>query len=246
MLGRSCPDKKQQVELIDMFRLFVEEFKLWGKENPYSEWIDVLRSELVDYPTNVLDYVLGCGIKDFERGIIHTPHEAIARAYPYLETFPELIITCGMSGSGKTTWVTRTKSEFKIISQDDLRDKFLNNRGNQSKNAHVFNIAMESLKELLRKKERIVWDATSLRRDIREKIIRTGDNYHALVTLVLFHLNEDEVRKKNLSRTHSVTKEVLNRQLQRFQWPQPIEAHRFLILDSDGNTLHSSGYYDKI
>ena len=103
---------------------------------------------------------------------------------------------------------------------------------------------MESLKELLRKKERIVWNATSLRRDMREKVIRVGENYNALVTLVAFHLNENELHQRNLDRRHSVTKAVLKRQRQRFQWPQPIEAHRFLVLGSEGNILYHSGYYD--
>lgn len=106
--------------------------------------------------------------------------------------------------------------------------------------------AKSSLKESLRKNERVVWDATSLRRDMREKIIHTGENYKALTTLVAFHLHEDELYKRNLARTHPVSKEVLIRQLERFQWPQPIEAHRFLILDSDGNILHRSGYFDGI
>lgn len=246
MLGRLCPDKEQQVELIDLFRLFVEEFKLWRNANPYSEWIEVLKKELFNHPPNVLDYVMGCGIRDFEREIIHSPHEAIARAYPRLNSIPELFITCGMSGSGKSTWIEKNKSEFKVISQDNLRKELLNDRKNQSKNTQVLSLAMESLKESLRKNERVVWDATSLRRDMREKIIHTGENYKALTTLVAFHLHEDELYKRNLARTHPVSKEVLIRQLERFQWPQPIEAHRFLILDSDGNILHRSGYFDGI
>jgi predicted kinase len=151
-----------------------------------------------------------------------------------------------MSGSGKTTWITQTKAKFKIISQDYLREQFLCDRGNQNNNSQVLNFAMASLKELLRKKEHIAWDATSLRRDMRDKIIRLGENYHALVTLVFFHLNEEDLRERNLTRTYSVPEEVLNRQLQRFQWPQPTEAHRFLILDRDGNTLHCSGFLQKI
>lgn len=242
MLGRLCIDKELQVGHIDMFRLYVEEYGLWGKAGPYSEWPDTIKSELPNSSTELIDYVLGYGAKDFENGLIHTPYEAVARAYPHLEHHPELVLTCGIGGSGKSTWAQQTLPDHTLISLDDLRELHSKNRGDQSNNALVLNIAMESLKEKLRKKERIVWDATNLRREMREKIIRIAENYHALVTLVVSHPNKIELGKRNKSRKHPIAEEVINKQLERFQWPQPTEAHRFLILDCNGSRLLSTGY----
>jgi len=242
-LGRSCPDRDGQVELIDLFRLFVEDFGLWGKRDLYGNWAEVIRGELAGYRPEVIDYVMGRGIRDFERGLIYTPHEAIARSYAHLERFPELIVVCGISGSGKSTWAAQLEPEFEMVSQDNLRAKFLRDKGDQSKNAQVLNAANGRLRECLREKKKIVWDATNLRRDMRERVIRMGQEYNALVTQVVFHLSEDRIRARNASREHAVSKEVLDRQFQRFQWPEVTAAHRFLVLDGEGRVVRRVGYW---
>ena len=38
ILGRICKEKQQQIDIIDLFRLYCEEHNLWGREDPYEEW----------------------------------------------------------------------------------------------------------------------------------------------------------------------------------------------------------------
>ena len=236
MRGRIASDQAQQIEYIDLFRLFAEEYGLWQvpATRVYEEWRAFMAAELAHYPQKVRDLVLANAIRDFEAGQIFTPHEAIARSYQYRDRFAELVVMCGPSGSGKTSWIEKHLPEYHVVSLDDLREQIAGKRSDQSKNGQVMQAAKEMLKGHLRRHEKVVWDATNIRRQHRNAITQLGFNYHAFVTLVVFHMPEREFFARNRQRPHAIPDQILQRQLDNIEWPYVTDAHRVIFVDEEG------------
>ncbi|MBA3603919.1 MAG: AAA family ATPase [Parachlamydiaceae bacterium] len=241
MLGRKCKDQNVQCDYIDLFRIFCEEYNLWGNKNPYDDWRIFFNNELAHLSDESRDAVFGYAVQDFEQGLIFTPEEAIARRYPYLKFFPQLMIMCGPSGSGKSTWIQKNLKDYHKISLDDLRQEHCKSRGNQKDNSFIMVKAKEQLKIHLRKHEKVVWDATNLRKDFRSMICQFGYDYHALVTLIVLHIPESQIFKGNNSRDHQVPKEVIHSQIETLQWVDDAEAHRVAFVNHE-NSLDFRGF----
>ena len=240
--GRECKDRREQIDYIEMYGLFAQEYTAWERYvTDYQHWRDYFNCELADWNTETRDLVLGNAIKNCELGKIIFPEEELARSYSYRESFPQVVLTFGISGSGKTTWIEKNLPEHNIISLDGLRSKVTGDRKNQSKNSKVVSIAKEQLKVYLRSHSKVVWDATNLRRDFRQQIVNLSHNYGALITLVIFHCEESLYFERNQQRRHSIPQAVLEKQLQIMEFPEIDEAHRVIIVDSQGETLASYG-----
>ncbi|MGL4611385.1 MAG: AAA family ATPase [Trueperaceae bacterium] len=231
LCGRICPDLDEQLELLELFKLYAEESKAWGVTDPYSEWRSFLQTELCDLNEQTKELVIANAIRDAEAGLIFTPHEAIARSYEYRDGFSHLIVTCGPSGSGKSTWINKNFPEYKVISLDDLREELSGKRDDQSMNGQVVQAAREQLKAHLRKHEDVIWDATSLFRTHRSIVLQLGFDYKAFVSLAVFHLPESLIEQRNRQRQHAVPTNVLTKQLQNTDFPYLDEAHNTIYID---------------
>lgn len=226
MLGRVCKDQQAQIDNIDLFRLVCEEHQLWGIEDPYLEWKTFFNKELSHLSAESRDAVLGYAVQDYEAGLIFTPEEGVARRYPYLKSFPELVILCGPSGSGKSTWIQNHLKDYHVISLDTYREKHAKSRSDQNLNIYLRFLGKAELKAQLRKHGKVVWDATNLRKDFRSILCQLGFDYHALVTLVVFHIPESQIYSSNRSRVDDVSNQVLDNQLNALEWMEDSEAHR--------------------
>ena len=185
--GRECADKQQQLDIVEMYRLFAQEYRAWRK---------YFRDELKVWDRDTQDLVFSRAIARWEAGEIFTPESEIARSYCDRDRFPQVVVTFGVSGSGKSTWIRNNLPQHTVISLDNLRQQIGKSRSDQSQNSKVVQLAKEQLKTLLRSQSKIVWDATNIRRDFRQQVINLSRNYGALVTLVIFHCPEGRVRFK--------------------------------------------------
>ena len=239
MRGRLCTDQGKQIEYIELFRLFAEEYGLWQlpQEKVYEEWRAFFEEELAEYPQRVRELVLANAIRDAEAGEIFTPHEAIARSYQYRDAFAELVVLCGPSGAGKSSWVAKNLPDYHVVSLDELRVQIAGKRSDQSKNGQVTQAAKELLKGHLRRHEKVVWDATNIRRQHRNAILQLGFNYHAFVTLVLFHLPPQQLFNRNRQRIHAVSDHVLQKQLNNIEWPYLSDAHHVRFVHEKGEHI---------
>lgn len=222
--GRICDDPEEQLELLELFRLGAEEAGVWGQE-PYDGWREVIDEQMEGYDQPTRQFVLAQAIRNAESGTIVTPHEEVARSYGYRDSYPELILLCGPSASGKSTWIERNGEGARVVSLDDLRAELTGNRSDQSRNGEVVQLAKERLREGLRAKGRTIWEATSLNREQRTTIIDLALDYGAKTTIVTFLTPEAELRRRNRDRDHPVPDQVLTRQLSRFDLPYGDEAH---------------------
>jgi predicted kinase len=230
--GRICPDLEEQLEILEIFKLYAEEAGAWKVTDPYAQWRAFLQTELDDLGEEARGLVTANAIRDAEAGTIFTPHEAVARSYNYREGFSTLVVTCAPSGSGKSTWIQKNLPDYSIVSLDDLREELTGKRANQSMNGQVLQAAREQLKARLRKHENVVWDATNLLWTHRSVVLQLGFDYRAFVKLAVFHLPESMIEQRNQQRTHAVPARVFSRQLQNVDFPYLTEAHETLYIEN--------------
>lgn len=238
--GRECPDPEHQLQCLEEFRMFAEEYRVWGTE---SDVRSVLSPLLCDLNDPVQDYVYAHAIKQLESGKITMAEEAIATTYEHRENHPHVIVLCGPSGSGKSTWIQKNYSDYAVVSLDDLRDKFNGDRSSQKNRGQIIQHAKEQLRIALRSKGKVIWDATNLRQDFRSIICTLSTDYHALVTLAVFLMPESQIERKNRERKNSVPDDVLKNQIARYQFPLLDEAHQYMVLDGNGEVVYRSGYF---
>lgn len=239
MRGRECADKAEQLELLELFSMFAKEYKCWDSLAS-SAWSRTIGKQLTGYPLATIDFVTANAALDVAAGTISTPEEAIAKSFGYRDAYPEVVVTVGLSGSGKTTWIANNLADHEPVSLDEIRSS-LSRREDQQNNSKVLRIAKEQLREHLRAKRRIVWDATSLRTDFRSGVIDLAMDYGALVTIVAFLCPSDELARRNKTRACPVPIAVRRKQALGAQWPEVTEAHRFLMIDGSGNLLAARG-----
>ena len=241
--GRECSDKQQQLNYIEMYGLFAREYKAWSRfGTEYRAWQEFLARELKDWDKDTQDLIFSRAIARWEAGEIFTPESEIARSYSYRDSFPQVVVTCGISGSGKSTWIAKNLPDYQIVSLDNFRQQVAKSRSDQSQNSRIVQLAKEQLKSLLRTHSKIVWDATNIRRDFRQQVINISRDYGALVTLAIFHCPEDIYVERNQKRRHTIPEDVLVRQIEQLEFPELDESDRTLVIDENGNTLAKYGY----
>lgn len=240
--GRTCANKALQIEHVEMFKLFAEEYDSWRR---FGEFLPHWRSSIADrlrgFPADTVDLVLANGLRDFEDESIYTPEEALAKSHGYRDAYPQVVITVGPSGSGKSTWVAKHLGDHELVSLDDIREERGSGRSDQSQNARVLEEARQRLRQHLRDRKRVVWDATSLRRDFRGAVAGLAFDYGALVTLVVFHRSVEEYVDRNSRRPAAPPEGVIAQQLESTQWPELTEAHRMLGVGEDDQVVACFG-----
>ncbi|MFT5465448.1 MAG: putative kinase [Verrucomicrobiales bacterium] len=224
MRGRDVAggDDSEAFEILELYREGAKEAGVWRVTDPYADWRERIRGLV---PETALDYVLSEAIRDFEVGRIFTPDEAVTRTFEHRENHGEVLVTCAPSGSGKSTWVEKNCADFERVSLDQIREELTGNRADQSKNGEVMQLAKERLRVGLRAKKRLVWDATTIRTDGRAMVIDLAHDYHAATRIVAFGCAPDLLLARNRARKNPVQSKILERQLDRLQWPEIWEAH---------------------
>jgi len=213
---------KEGFELLEMFRLGAEEAGVWQRDDIYADWKAQIAGLLPDASPEEQQYVLDTAIEDFEEGRIHTPEEAVSRTYDHRASYPEVLVTCGASGSGKSTFVENHCQDWERISLDGIREEI----DRKADDGYVMQLAKERLKEHLRARKRIVWDATCLRQDGRAKVLKLGRDYHARTHIAAFAIPPDLLLRQNKDRATMIPSKVIAHQLDRLQWPEVWEAHQ--------------------
>lgn len=247
MKGRICEDRDENLEKMDLFRLYAHEYNCW-KEDPYRGWEEYIRDHS-GASGALLDFIMARAREDREAGRIYTPEEALARSYTLQNGFPEVIFLCGLSGSGKTHYIHSHLPGIPVISLDGIRKELYGKESCQGNSGQVIQAARERLKASLRKKERVAWDATNLKKDLRGKITSIVRDYNGLITFVFIYSSEKEAYQGNKNRERSVPDGILKRQIESFEYPLIEEYHRMIVADSRGETLWTEGFcsdFDRI
>lgn len=139
----------------------------------------------------------------------------------YDDTWGEVILMCGLPGTGKDNWIRDNYPDLPVVSLDDLRLEM--DVEPTETQGRVVQAARERAKELLRAKRPFIWNATSLTA-LRAQQIELFERYHARVRLVYLETAWDENLRRNASRPDAVPEDVIDRMLARLEPPERFEA----------------------
>lgn len=239
MLGRTCKDQNEQIASIDLFKMFCIEYKIWPNQDPYQDFREIVNQTLTSYSDTAKSFVTSTIIQELESAIINHPLEGIARSFVYRDSFAELIILCGPSGGGKSTWVKNNLHDYEVVSLDQLRAEIAGKQSDQSFNGQVLQAAKKLLKQHLAAKKKVVWDATNLRKDFRKQIADLGYAYNAYVTLVVFYAAKEHFYHGNKERDTQIASSILDKQFRNLEWPETSEAHAYVVVNELGEVIYS-------
>lgn len=134
----------------------------------------------------------------------------------------EVIMMSGLPGVGKDSWIKKNL-DLPMVSLDEIRRIHgLSSSGNQS---DVVRIAKEQCKDLLRRKQPFVYNATNLTEKIRREWIDLFDDYGASVRIVYIETSPDVQRSQNEGREHVVPAHAIESMLEDWEVPTILEAH---------------------
>lgn len=219
-------DGRKGEDTADYLELLARDLGVWNVTDPYAAFRAEIAAQLPGAPPELLALAVGRGIQDWEAGVIHTPHEAVARVQEAARSgFPRLTVLCGPSGSGKSTYA-HSVPDADLISLDALRAKLGKNASDQRVNGQVLQAAREQLREALRRGRHAVWDATTLRRSQRAQVLGLGYDYGALTELHVLWTPPGQLGARISGRERQVNSAVLADQLRLLEFPEVGEAHR--------------------
>ena len=141
----------------------------------------------------------------------------------YDDTEFEVILMSGLPLSGKDTWIKNHGRTREIISLDDIREELGISPADGS--AKVADVATRRARELLRRKEPFIWNATNIIQETRQKLISLCADYGARVKVVYLEVPYEELMQRNQKRERKIPEKVLEEMIRKMEVPAPWEAY---------------------
>ena len=200
-LGRVCEDEQDRLHMVEQVQLcreFAKESGCYGSLFPFP-------SAHTRY-----SYLSGKEI---------SPEVEL-----YDDTWGEVILMSGLPGTGKDTWIKENYPDIPMISLDEIRKEMkISPTDNQSK---VVEIARDRAKELLRKKQPFVWNATNLSPMVRAKQTDLFTQYYASTRIVYLETDWEEQLRRNSNRAEVVPEQAICHMMEELVLPEAKEAQR--------------------
>ena len=195
-LGRDCTDQQQMLEQITLCEELAKEGGCFHSPFPFPS--------------------------DHTRYACLSGRDISPEIELYDDTWGEVVLLSGLPGTGKDTWIKEHYPDLPMISLDEIRKEMkISPTENQSK---VVEAARERAKELLRKKQPFVWNATNLSPMVRMKQIALFTQYHAATRIVYLETDWNEQLRRNASRTDAVPEQAICRMMEELVLPEAKEA----------------------
>jgi predicted kinase len=143
----------------------------------------------------------------------------------------ELMILVGAPGSGKTTHVKTLYPHVPYISMDEERLKLCGTMMDMSRNQEAYDNCFHQLRKNMEHRINTIWDATSVSRRLRKRLIETARHHGAWVSIVVFDLPLDIIQARNAGRERIVPADIVEDYFKKIQSPKPYEYDRLLVID---------------
>ncbi|WP_432833138.1 AAA family ATPase [Dactylosporangium sp. CA-092794] len=141
----------------------------------------------------------------------------------YDDTRCTVTVMSGLPGAGKDHWIAANRPGVPVISLDNLRDEL--GKPPTGDQGPVVAAAYERARGHLRAATSYVWNATNVTRAIRSRCIALAADYGARVEVVSVEAPPDVVHRRNGARTRPVPNAIIERMVERWEPPDPTEAH---------------------
>jgi predicted kinase len=195
--GRICADMPRIVDQIELFREFCRDEGCFSEPRRFAS--------------------------DHTRVVYFRSEGRLPDVEVWDDTRSEMVMMIGLPGAGKDTIVRRDFGDLPVVSLDDLRDELeVEPTDNQGQ---VVQVARERARELLRRGERFVWNATNLNRQRRAPILSLAGDYGARIRIVYVESPAATLFAQNKAREASVPEKVIRRMTERWEVPLLSEAH---------------------
>lgn len=168
----------------------------------------------------------------------------------------EFILMCGLSGSGKSSYVERyiknnanDSTKIQVLSSDKVREDEFGDVNDQSHNALVFGFIHHSIIEWAKtsstENDILILDATNITRKHRMHILdmvkRRKSDYDIICTAVIIATPYERCVQNDAMRERTVGRPVIFKQLCRFSMPQPYEGwDNIEVIRNQGADWHNS------
>jgi predicted kinase len=135
-----------------------------------------------------------------------------------------VFLMSGLPLAGKDSYISAHLSEYPVISLDQIREeKRIRPDQNQSVVAAE---ARERAKQLLRKKQPFVFNATNIITETRRKLCELFTAYGARVHIIYLEVPYQTLLERNQIRERYIPLPVLSRMIRKLEIPEPTEACR--------------------
>ena len=196
--GRICPDVESVHENIALFSLLAEEHNIHKQAQVFP-----------DAHTRF----------GYFQGRCASTHDEI-----FDDTWGEVILMCGLPGSGKDTWIEKNL-DLPIISLDALRRAQKVQHNDRKGQDRIRHQAIDMSKEFLRKKQSFVWNATNLYQKRRTPLIDLMVRYGARVRVVYIETPYTHIFTQNKDRPYPIPEGALRTLIKKVEMPTFLEAH---------------------
>jgi predicted kinase len=201
--GRRCQDPAAQQRIVDNTALFVElarELGVLEAPHPFAS--------------------------DHARYLYFSKEGRTPDAPAWDDTRCEVVLVCGLPGSGKDRWLRDHLAGWPVISLDRLRAEL--DVDPEDGQGPVIAAAREEARDHLRAARSFAWNATNLSRQLRAQLISLFTDYNARVRIVYREVPAARQYDQNRERaaTAVVPAAVIERMLDRWTVPTVLEAHR--------------------
>lgn len=199
ILGRICADQDEMLYKIELFKAFCEEQNCYGKPYPFAT--DLARFTYFQKENRSPDYV------------------------PFEDIKGEVVMLCGLPGTGKDTYIQQHYKDWPIVSLDNIRRAHKISPKDTKANGKVLQIAKETMKTYLRKQQSFVFNATNIIQQLRGQWIDLFTTYGAKVKIVYLEVPYQQLIQQNSNREHVVPTKVMEKMIGKLEVPSLSEAH---------------------
>lgn len=197
-LGRECEDKDDFTAQVDLFAELAKEHGCYDRP--------------VDFAS------------DYTRRAYFSGGDVWPQQELYDETWGEVVMLCGLPGTGKDYWISKHCKDMPVVSLDEIRNRYkLSYEGSQG---YVASLCKEEAKTYLRKHQSFVWNATNLTIDIRRQLVDLFESYGASVRIVYLETDWETQLRRNAGREDKVPEKTLDAFLRKLSVPEIHEARK--------------------
>lgn len=198
VLGRTAKGNHDFLERIEFFKEYCIEQNCWGKPREFES--DLARFKYFQKTGSHPDYV------------------------PFDDTRGEVIMMCGVPGTGKDTFIKTHYPDLPVVSLDVIRTNLKISPKDGKAQGKVAQVAAEKMKIYLRQGESFVLNATNITRDLRKKNIDMFTDYKANTRIVYLETPYKDTLSQNRNREAVVPLNVMHRLMKKLDVPSLAEA----------------------
>jgi predicted kinase len=143
----------------------------------------------------------------------------------------DFVLTIGTAASGKSTYIHNIFPLHRRISMDKIRGIYSLDPADKKQTVFAFDLCYPILLECLQNGVPAAWDATSVKSEIRSKLIDTAVHFNAKITLVFFDIPLSEIQRRNDRRVRKVPRTAILRQWNELEPPHSYEADCIVVVE---------------